>query len=201
MTAIRKSSEACRKFIIENVDKNPATIAKLVTEKFHISRQAANKHLQKLVEEKVLAVAGNTKARVYSLVLQTTVHMSLSLLEKSWNEDSVWRNEIAPKLGVMPENLVNIWHYCFTEMLNNAIDHSDGKNVSIEVTKTAAYTEVMIHDDGVGIFRKIQAQLNLQDERHSVLELAKGKFTTDPANHSGEGIIFSSRVCDDFQIL
>ena len=39
------------------------------------------------------------------------------------------------------------------------------------------------------------------DERHAVLELAKGKFTTDPANHSGEGIFFSSRMFDEFDIL
>ena len=39
------------------------------------------------------------------------------------------------------------------------------------------------------------------DERHSVLELAKGKFTTDPVNHSGEGIFFSSRMFDEFRIL
>lgn len=43
-----------------------------------------------------------------------------------------------------------------------------------------------ISDNGVGIFRKIQAALKLLDERHAVLELAKGKFTTDPKNHSGE---------------
>ena len=34
-----------------------------------------------------------------------------------------------------------------------------------------------------------------------MLELAKGKFTTDPAHHSGEGIFFSSRMFDEFVIL
>ncbi len=49
--------------------------------------------------------------------------------------------------------------------------------------------------------RKIQAGLDLLDERHAVLELAKGKLTTDPSNHSGEGIFFSSRMFDEFEIL
>ncbi|MGH7272453.1 MAG: STAS-like domain-containing protein, partial [Polyangiaceae bacterium] len=53
----------------------------------------------------------------------------------------------------------------------------------------------------VGIFKKIQAALGLLDPRHSVLELAKGKFTTDPARHSGEGIFFTSRSLDAFRIL
>ncbi len=39
---------------------------------------------------------------------------------------------------------------------------------------------------------------HLLDERHSVLELSKGKFTTDPSRHTGEGIFFSSRMFDDF---
>ena len=34
-----------------------------------------------------------------------------------------------------------------------------------------------------------------------MLELAKGKLTTDPAQHTGEGIFFTSRMCDDFQII
>jgi hypothetical protein len=60
---------------------------------------------------------------------------------------------------------------------------------------------MLLADDGVGIFRKIQKALGLLDERHAVLELAKGKLTTDPANHSGEGIFFTSRMFDEFGIL
>ncbi|MBT7261924.1 MAG: STAS-like domain-containing protein, partial [Desulfobacula sp.] len=39
------------------------------------------------------------------------------------------------------------------------------------------------------------------DERHAVLELSKGKLTTDPDNHTGEGIFFSSRMFDEYAIL
>lgn len=41
----------------------------------------------------------------------------------------------------------------------------------------------------------------MHDERHAVLELAKGKLTTDPENHSGQGIFFTSRMFDKFAIL
>jgi hypothetical protein len=57
-----------------------------------------------------------------------------------------------------------------------------------------------VTDDGEGIFLRIQRALNLFDPREAILELAKGKFTTDPANHSGEGIFFSSKVFDVFDI-
>ena len=56
-------------------------------------------------------------------------------------------------------------------------------------------------DDGVGIFRKIQGELDLVDERLAIFELSKGKLTTDPARHSGEGIFFTSRMMDEFAIL
>jgi hypothetical protein len=62
-------------------------------------------------------------------------------------------------------------------------------------------TRISVHDSGVGIFRKIAKALNLEDDRHAVLELSKGKVTTDPANHTGEGIFFSSRVFDLFRML
>jgi hypothetical protein len=101
----------------------------------------------------------------------------------------------------MPQNVTAIWHYSFTEMFNNALEHSEGGLVRVDITKNAASTELTICDDGVGIFRKIQAVLGLEDERHSVLELAKGKLTTDPEHHSGEGIFFSARMFDEFMIF
>jgi hypothetical protein len=59
---------------------------------------------------------------------------------------------------------------------------------------------LFIFDDGVGIFRKVKSRLNLEDERHAILELSKGKLTTDPARHSGEGIFFTSRMFDRFSL-
>jgi hypothetical protein len=56
-------------------------------------------------------------------------------------------------------------------------------------------------DDGIGIFRKIKAAFNLEDETQAILELSKGKLTTDPDRHSGQGIFFTSRMLDEFSIL
>ena len=83
-------------------------------------------------------------------------------------------------------------------MLNNAIDHSSGTNVVIDIKRTTTSTEMTILDDGYGIFRKIKDSLGLEDERHAVFELSKGKLTTDPDNHTGEGIFFTSRMFDEF---
>ncbi|MBN2363228.1 DUF4325 domain-containing protein [candidate division WOR-3 bacterium] len=197
---VRARGEQVRRFIIENVEKYPKNIAKLTARKFNVSRQAVNKHIQNLVLEGIVSVQGSTRSRTYKL-------RSLDQWDKTFQivpglaEDVVWRTDILPSLGNLPGNIIDIWHYGFTEMFNNAIDHSAGTLIYIQLTKTAAGTEMILSDNGIGIFRKIQTELNLLDERHAILELSKGKLTTDPANHTGEGIFFTSRMFDDFIIL
>ena len=159
------------------------------------------KHIHRLVEQGSVAIAGgNTKKRRYLLPPLAQWEIVVSLEVKP-QEDQIWRMEIGPKLGELPDNVRAIWHYGFTEMLNNAIDHCGGKQVAIHITKKPASTELVLRDNGVGIFKKIQATLGLEDERHAVLELSKGKLTTDPQRHTGEGIFFTSRMFDAFHIL
>jgi hypothetical protein len=86
-------------------------------------------------------------------------------------------------------------------MINNAIDHSNGTQLTIIVRRFPTKTSMWIDDNGEGIFRKIQRSLGLPDERQALFELKKGKLTTDKARHSGQGIFFTSRMCDDFAIL
>lgn len=188
-----------RKFIIANLDQHPSDIVRIAAEKFGCSRQALHKHMQRLIDEGAVLVAGATRSRRYALA--PLVKWSKHYLLDQASEDQVWREDVLPSLGKLPENVLSIWQYGFTEMFNNAIDHSGGTAVFVELERTAAKTRVTLLDNGVGIFKKIQAALSLLDERHAVLELAKGKFTTDPANHSGEGIFFSSRMFDDFWII
>jgi anti-sigma regulatory factor (Ser/Thr protein kinase)/biotin operon repressor len=191
--------EPVRRFLIEHIGKHPTDIVRVTAEKFACTRQAVHKHLQRLVAEGAVVVSGQTRNKRYELAPLVRWNKQYAL-GAGLAEDVVWRTDVAPLLGKLPENVLSIWHYGFTEMFNNVIDHSGARHVSITLTKTAAATTVDVYDDGVGIFKKIQAALDLVDERHAVLELAKGKFTTDPANHSGEGIFFSSRMFDRFVI-
>jgi anti-sigma regulatory factor (Ser/Thr protein kinase)/biotin operon repressor len=200
MSKVRAGGESVRKFIVENLDDHPVDIVRVTAQKFDCTRQAVHKHLQRLVAEGAVTTSGQTRSRRY-LLAPLVEWKKEYLLEKGLAEDAVWRTDVSLMLGKLPDNVMSIWHYGFTEMLNNVIDHSGATKVRVKMRKTAATTTIEIEDDGVGIFKKIQAALDLLDERHAVLELAKGKFTTDPANHSGEGIFFSSRMFDDFGIF
>jgi hypothetical protein len=83
-------------------------------------------------------------------------------------------------------------------MLNNAIEHSGGARVAVNLSRNESRAAFSIQDDGVGIFTKVSKALGLEDKRHAILELAKGKFTTEPSEHTGEGIFFTSKCGDKF---
>ncbi len=200
MVKIRTRGERVRSYILEHVSSAPRDIARKTAEHFGITRQAVNKHISHLVTERALVEEGNTRSRTYKLCPLAELHKVYELAT-GLEEDVVWRADIASFLEQMPSNVVDIWRYGFTEMFNNAVDHSNGTHISVKLTKTATTTEVCVYDNGIGIFKKIKHALNLLDERHAVLELAKGKLTTDPRNHTGEGIFFSSRMFDQYQIL
>lgn len=200
MAGIRKRGRLIRNYILEHVDSNSQNITQDTASHFGISRQAVNKHLSRLVREGLLTARGTTRNRQYSLAILRENLFSVPLTDET-AEHIVWRKEVEPLLSDVPKTALDIWHYGFTEMLNNAIDHSSGTRVIIQIKRTVRAVNVMLSDDGEGIFRKIQKALALEDERHAVLELAKGKFTTDPDNHTGEGIFFTSRMFDKFAIL
>lgn len=199
MGRVRKRGEDIRNFILAQVTAHPSDIVRVTAEEFAITRQAAHKHVGRLVEEQFLTMEGATKSRRYALGVFESWQKEYALT--GLEEDRVWREDIEPRLGTLPENARKIWAYGFTEMLNNAIDHSQGTSVLVDVEKTALGCKVVLVDDGIGIFRKIKEALKLSDEREAALELAKGKLTTDPKRHSGQGIFFTSRIFNDYSIL
>ncbi|WP_429346791.1 STAS-like domain-containing protein [Paraburkholderia sp. Clong3] len=200
ISKVREKGELVRRFILEHIESHNGDIAALAAEQFGITRQAVNKHLTRLRDQGTVTKDGTGRASSYKLVQLFEQTFSYTITE-SLAEDVVWRQDIKDTISPLPDNVVNIWHHGFTEMFNNAIDHSGGTTIAVKITKTAISTEVVISDDGVGIFKKIQTEFGLLDERHAIFELAKGKLTTDPRNHSGEGIFFTSRMYDKFEIL
>jgi anti-sigma regulatory factor (Ser/Thr protein kinase) len=116
-------------------------------------------------------------------------------------EDAVWRNDIFPCLSDISRNIREVSQYGVCEILNNAIEHSGSKRVGVGVGVDESRIQFSIRDYGIGIFTKIQQDSELDDPRYAILELAKGKFTSDQKNHSGEGIFFTSRIFDHFSLF
>lgn len=179
------------------VDEGHRVAARLANE-FGLSRQVANGYLKSMVREGLILGEGATRGRVYRI--QTLAETAREYPREGLQEDLVWRELIAPVVARLPENVRDIWQYATTEMINNAIDHSGTPEVQVNVRKNALHTEVLVADEGEGIFLKIQRAFDLQDPREAILELAKGKLTTAPEQHTGEGIFFTSRALDFFEI-
>jgi anti-sigma regulatory factor (Ser/Thr protein kinase) len=199
MKKTQKKTDEIHQFILENVEEHPAGITSIVSEKFGISRQASHRHVHRLVQEGLLIAHGATRDRTYEA--KPLVEFSINLSIKGLQEDKVWREHIRTYLENLPKNILSICQYGFTEMVNNAIDHSEGRELDIFLRRTYKVIEMNLVDNGVGIFNKIQNELSLDDQLHAILELAKGKLTTDPDRHTGEGIFFTSRMFDEFSIL
>ncbi len=195
-----KQNPEIRDFILRNVEDHPSEITSLAVKTFGISRQAISKYLKRLVAEGYLTAEGKTKARKYKLGSLTDLVFTITL-SRDLPEDAIWRFRILPKIKEIPENILNICHYGFTEILNNAIDHSASKTATIKFLETYAGVEIRIFDSGIGIFEKIRRDFNLPDAQSALLELSKGKLTSDKTRHSGEGIFFTSRMFDEFKIL
>lgn len=203
MTGVRRPSRQnrdIRQFIIDNVSSHAGNIATYTAESLGISRVTANRYLQALVAEGLLTFTGNTKARVYSVEWYISDAHQFSLAEFR-EEDVIYRDYIEPHIADMPDNIKEIVQHGCTEMINNAIDHSDSKHLIIVIQRSIVKVRINIIDHGVGIFKKIMDAHGLMDERHAILELSKGKLTTDPSRHSGEGIFFTSRMMSRFGIL
>ena len=200
MVSTEKRGAEIRQFILENVEGHPTSIVTLTAQTFGISRQGVHRHMQRLVRDAVLQMHGTTRSRRYTLRPMAKFERIYSL-KPPLVEDRLWREDIRPALGDLPENVRMIWNHGFTEIMNNAIEHSAGQQVIVSVDRTAISTLMTISDDGHGIFKKIQQECDLHNEHDAVLELAKGKLTTDPARHTGEGIFFTSRMFDGFLIL
>jgi anti-sigma regulatory factor (Ser/Thr protein kinase) len=200
MPGTKERGEEIRKFILAQIEDHPRDIARQVTKTFRISPQAARVHLERLSSDGLLSQQGKTSDRVYALRLLKDWKKTYQLAS-GVREDEILDVDISAELGDLPENVRSIWSTAFTEMFNNVLDHAAATEAIVVIRKTAVDTEMAIYDNGMGIFKKIQQALNLPDERYAAIELSKGKFTTDPSKHSGEGIFFTSKMFDKFDIL
>lgn len=187
-------------FILDKVQTNQSDLVALVASKYNISRQRAHNYVTREVTKGNLIKVGKTRATRYFLASGNEIEFAIKI-KPGLAEDQVWSKYVKPLLLKCSHNIQNISAYCFTEIFNNAIDHSQGTSIYSDIKLEKDNLTITIMDNGVGIFKKIQEALHLESIRESILHLSKGKFTTDPSRHTGEGIFFTSRMLDRFSIL
>jgi len=128
--------------------------------------------------------------------------ISKVLKNESLQEDQVLEvlKKDATFLTNLRENTNSILYYAFTEMLNNAIEHSGSKRIDVSIFRRENMLSFEVRDKGVGVFRSIMNKRRLKSELEAIQDLLKGKTTTLPHSHSGEGIFFTSKIADVFML-
>ena len=162
-----------------------------------VSRQWVHHHLDQMVESGELIQLGHGKATRYQRVLLALRRYDTRRL----SEDAVWRELRAtvPILEALSGSARDTLAYVFTEMLNNAIDHSGSETVTIRVMLDAPHIVIDVDDEGIGVFANISNSYG-GTLVEAAQRLTLGKVTTAAEAHTGEGIFFSSRAVDLFAI-
>jgi len=165
-----------------------------------ITRQAAHRHLSAFVRDNVLVREGAGRGVRYRAGADAVPR--LSYRRRGLSEDAVWKDaeEKIARIRELPENANRILHYALTEIVNNAIDHSSARRVDVRFPLSARTFAFELEDDGVGIFDHVRRRLRLPDRMAALQEISKGKVTTAPAKHSGEGLFFVSKIADYFEV-
>lgn len=158
-----------------------------------------------LIAEGKLFKSGSTRSAVYVLAEKQGIlkdrfnkrYKNVNLKEHEVLEEVTRRLNF---LRQAPEHIRSIFSYAFSEMLNNAIDHSKSENVSVNVEKIGKVLRFIVDDFGIGVFNNIMRKRRLSSPLEAIQDLLKGKVTTLPRAHSGEGIFFTSKVADVFML-
>lgn len=176
-----------------------------ITSSVGVSRQYVNMVISDLIAEKEVIKLGGTRNAFYVSKDYISKHPEIipTVFKKSYKNEELEEHKILldieerfPKIAQLPENVRSIFTFAFSEMFNNAIEHSQSKAISVEVSVRDRDLLFIVNDSGVGVFRNIMKKKNLKSEIEAIQDLLKGKTTTLPKSHSGEGIFFTSKASD-----
>ena len=202
MSFTEEKRKAIRAYMLDKIRCDDPEFIKKTAENFVISETSVRRYIKECLEKEI--IREDSKARTgYQLVTVSSRWQMKN--DGTLEEDALFWEKIMPFLAELPRNVQDIWYYAFTEIMNNAIDHSAGEQIIFAIQKDALYTEISIADDGIGIFRNIQKYAGEKygveiDREQAALELYKGRLTTDPDRHSGEGIFFVSKMLSEFAV-
>lgn len=195
-----------RKLILDLLKKNGEVKTSDIVKATEFSRTYVNRFFQQLRDEgKIILIGKANKARYIRATEQEVISVKKKILtitrilqNVNLFEDTVLAG-IKKNTGIfmeMPKNISHILDYAFSEMLNNAIEHSSSKTIKVTMQKDKEGISFDVVDWGVGIFNNIIRKKKLQNTMEAIQDLLKGKQTTAPQMHSGEGIFFTSKVAD-----
>ena len=182
---------------VEEAKKPGGLKVSQLVKKVGLSRQQIVRYLTELCEASILKREGKGPAVVYRFYDQiqpiVTVEMQTSDLG-ALSEDQFYQNLVRPHLDHLPKSTLSILNHGTTEMLNNIIDHSQSAQMTFSMSEDAKDIYVELTDDGIGIFEKNREAFGAKNLYEAVAETAKGRQTSAPEAHAGEGIFYFTNI-------
>jgi len=199
-----------KKIIIKELKKKKEIKVADIVKITGFSRGYISKTFKELKENELIFQIGKANQSRYVLLekknvkelLKKVLKVKKILKNKNLSEGNILER-IKRETGIfldLPKNISNILDYAFSEILNNAIEHSKSNEIELILEKTSNKVIFKITDFGVGIFNNIKKKRKLKNDLEAIQDLLKGKQTTVPREHSGEGIFFTSRASDKLVI-
>ncbi len=168
----RTRTRSIQGFIIDHVDVDPKGIARRVAQAYGISRQAANRHLDALVETGLLDQAGHTRARAYALRRTSMVSREFRVTPVL-DAERVWGEHATPVLAGDRAALRDACRAVFKELLENAITHAGASWITFELATTAREIDLTVADDGRGAFVSLAEKCRVATPREAAEEIAR----------------------------
>lgn len=193
-----------KKLILKELAKKKKVKVADIVEATGFSRAYVNRFFEELKNEGKIVLIGKANRAHYVSAKRDSMAkkkiLSVRRILRNVNlSESVVLDEIKRDTGIfldLPKNVVAILDYAFTEMLNNAIEHSGSKKIIVVMERDTKSINFQIIDSGIGIFKNIIKKRKLKNELEAIQDLLKGKQTTAPKEHTGEGIFFTSKTAD-----
>jgi len=192
--------------ILRHLKKNKKVKAADIVKATGFSRAYINRSFKDLVNQGKIILIGKANQAHYIEAKKDVVRktkkgiLSVRRILKNKNlSESDILDQIKKDCGIfldLPKNIVSILNYAFTEMLNNAIEHSNSKKIVVMMEKDKFSVNFEVIDFGMGIFNNLMEKRGLKNELEAIQDLLKGKQTTRPKEHTGEGIFFTSKAAD-----
>jgi anti-sigma regulatory factor (Ser/Thr protein kinase) len=172
---------------------HPADLDQVLAQHFGCSLRTARQWLARLAAGGWLQRSGTSRRPHWrpGVLRQVTHRYTLDGLQ----EDRPWTRDFAPAFDLRP-NVARLAQHAFMELLNNAVEHSGGRCVAVSMRQTALHLQLLVSDDGVGLFRRIEQAHGIDDAALAMLELAKGRLTSQPERHAGRGLFYAARLAD-----
>jgi anti-sigma regulatory factor (Ser/Thr protein kinase) len=190
---VRNDLNAVSRWITRGAFEHPHDLLEAMMARFQLTPIQGQHMIERLIDAQWLTSIEENDMLHYQPGLLRQMVETYEL--KDLFEDAAWAEDFGPYFAI-PANVQRIINHAFCELVNNAIDHSQGHYVTVSLRQTASHIQLLVSDDGIGLFEKIRQHFSIRDPQQALFELSKGKMTSQPQRHCGHGLFFITRLAD-----